>query len=131
MQFQPFRTTAAQVRTGMVIQTTWTRDHYSLEVETVHHERFVSPEGVVAHVVRFTGWELFLGKPRFNDQDERTHRVIRGWGQRAHTLDVRVLDDLRPGWHQCSPTFGALTGRADATILQVELESFLAELPGA
>lgn len=119
-----FKTAATNIRTGYVIQTPWSRGYTTLEVETVTHERFTSPEGVIQYVVRFTGWELFNGEPTFNQDGERTHRVTRGWGQRA-TEPLRVVSDGRPR-HGGSGTYLRLSGRDDVAVLEAELAEFLA-----
>lgn len=118
-----FKTAAAHVRTGHVISSPWSHSLSRLEVETVTHELFRSPEGVTAPVVRFTGWELFDGKPAFNHEGERIRRVIRGWGQRAEG-HVTVHADLRDD----RDTFGRLSGRADVAQLQSELDEFLKQV---
>lgn len=132
MRFAPYKTTAEQVRTGHIISTPWGASQTTLEVETVTHERFVSPEGVVNRVIRFTGWELFMGEAIFNPDGTRRHRVIRGWGQLADGR-VYVDGDQRNelGFRHVSNTYLTLSGRADADQLKAELDAFLAALPAA
>lgn len=121
--FQPYETTAAGVRTGHVISTRWSGSLSTLEVETVTHELFRSPQGVTAPVIRFTGWELFDGRPAYNAEGERIRRVIRGWGQQPHN-EVSVHADLRKD----RDTFGRLSGRADVAQLQSELDELLKQV---
>jgi hypothetical protein len=139
-----YATTAAEVRTGQVIRTPWSSRYASLEVETVTHQTFRNPEGVTMECVRFTGWELFMGKPVMNDDGTRRYRVTRGWGTRNHE-QIKVVDDLRMDRYDFLLKFGStadydpetaggpdrapylpLSGRADGDRLAAELAEFLA-----
>ena len=130
-----YETPAGQVRTGQVISTRWGRPHYkSIEVEHVVRERFRSPEGVVQEVVRFTGWELFMGSLVVDEDGNRVHHVVRGGGVRAddpvrvHADPVYRAREEGRSSHLTHKVFGALTGRADANQLQAELDAFLVEI---
>lgn len=132
----PFNTTAAEVRTGQIISTPWSRTRM-LMVDVVTHEKFRSPEGTTHHVVRFTGWEAWDAHDEHTDEpfvDREGNAVIRGWGQPAAApIKVHVDPVVRArtegrGANLAHDVFGALTGRSDVAQLQAELDAFLVEI---
>lgn len=81
---------AQGIRTGHVIKTQQSvtnRPGWSLEVAYTHRERFVSPEGTVSEVIRFSGWEHSYGR----NTGLWRERV----GGQPLTATVYVVDDLR------------------------------------